>query len=114
MRYPTQGRSPAILDYETRCAGRPSNISEGFESRTQPQFVEYLGRAKASAGELRSQTYAALDAGYLTAGQFQELTELCKKCSGQISRFMSYLQKNSDSRRVRQNNAEYHVERLEG
>ena len=22
-----------------------SNIAEGFESRTQPQFVEYLGRA---------------------------------------------------------------------
>ena len=97
---------PAILDCETRCAGQPSNIAQGFESRTQPQFVEYLGRAKASAGELRSQTYVALDAAYITDNQFQELTQLCKKCSGQISRFMSYLQKNSDSRRVRENNAE--------
>ena len=109
MTYPKREFLPAILDCETRCAGQPSNIAEGFESRTQPQFVEYLGRAKASAGELRSQTYVALDAAYITDNQFQELTELCKKCSGQISRFMSYLQKNSDSRRVRENNAEYHV-----
>ena len=32
-----------------------SNIAEGFESRTQPLFNDYLGRAKASAGELRAQ-----------------------------------------------------------
>ncbi len=27
-----------------------SNIAEGFESRTQSMFIEYLGRAKASSG----------------------------------------------------------------
>ena len=32
-----------------------SNISEGFESRTRPQFIDFLGTAKASAGEVRSQ-----------------------------------------------------------
>ena len=32
-----------------------SNISEGFESQTQAQFIRYLGLAKASAGEVRSQ-----------------------------------------------------------
>ncbi len=42
-----------------------SNIAEGFESRTQALFVEYLGRAKASAGELRAQFYVALDVGYI-------------------------------------------------
>lgn len=31
-----------------------SNIAEGFESRTNSLFLEYLGRAKASAGELRA------------------------------------------------------------
>ena len=33
-----------------------SNIAEGFESRTTALFVEFLGRAKGSAGELRAQT----------------------------------------------------------
>jgi four helix bundle protein len=68
-----------------------SNIAEGFESRTQALFVEFLGRAKGSAGELRSQAYVALDAGYITQSQFEEVFNLAEKCSHQISRFMSYL-----------------------
>lgn len=68
-----------------------SNIAESFESRTQALFVELLGRAKGSAGELRSQAYVALDAGYITQSQFEEVFDLAEKCSRQISRFMSYL-----------------------
>src|SRR5512139_3056851 len=68
-----------------------SNIAEGFESRTQTLFLDYLGRAKASAGELRAQLYVALDANYLHQDQFDELLNLVEKCSRQISRFMTYL-----------------------
>jgi four helix bundle protein len=68
-----------------------SSIAEGFESRTSTLFREYLGRAKASAGELRAQAYVALDAGYLDQADFKVLYELCDKCSRQISRFMQYL-----------------------
>ena len=38
-----------------------SNIAEGFESRTQSLFIDFLGRAKGSAGELRSQLYCDCD-----------------------------------------------------
>lgn len=38
-----------------------SNIAEGFESRTDVQFINFLGMAKASAGEVRAQIYVALD-----------------------------------------------------
>ena len=68
-----------------------SNIAEGYESRTQPLFIEFLGRAKASSGELRSQAYVALDAGYLSEETFAEIFDLMDKCSRQLSRFMSYL-----------------------
>ncbi|MBP8242399.1 MAG: four helix bundle protein, partial [Thermoflexales bacterium] len=68
-----------------------SNIAEGFESRTQPMFVEYLGRAKASAGELRAQAYVALDVGYLTQSEFDILQNLVAKCSGQASNLSWYL-----------------------
>jgi len=68
-----------------------SNIAEGFESRTPALFIELLGRAKGSSGELRSQAYVALDAGYITQSQFDQLFDLAEKCSRQISRFMSYL-----------------------
>ena len=68
-----------------------SNIAEGFESRTQPLFNDYLGRAKASAGELRAQVYIGKDIGYLNEVEFSQLFELCDKCSRQIARFMQYL-----------------------
>jgi four helix bundle protein len=69
-----------------------SNIAEGFESRTSGLFLEFLGRAKGSAGELRAQFYIASDAGYLTKEQFTALFAFCEKCSGQISGFSSYLE----------------------
>lgn len=36
-----------------------SNIAEGFESGTRQEFLNYLYIAKASAGEVRAQLYAA-------------------------------------------------------
>jgi|DewCreStandDraft_5_1066085.scaffolds.fasta_scaffold04343_8 four helix bundle protein len=68
-----------------------SNIAEGFESRTQALFLEFLGRAKGSSGELRAQAYVALDAGHIDQSAFEELVALAEKCSRQISRFASYL-----------------------
>lgn len=72
-----------------------SNIAEGFESRTRSLFVEFLGRAKGSAGELRAQAYVALDAGYFNQPQFDEVFNLTDKCSRQISNFMSYLKRSN-------------------
>jgi four helix bundle protein len=71
-----------------------SNIAEGFESRTEGLFLEFLGRAKGSAGELRAQMYIAHDAKYLTRAQAVQLRSECEKCSGRISRFMAYLKAN--------------------
>ena len=76
-----------------------SNIAEGFESRTGGLFLEYLGRAKGSAGELRAQFYVASDAGHLTKEQFSSLCRLCEKCSGQISGFAAYLKSVPPERR---------------
>lgn len=84
-----------------------SNIAEGFESRTQAQFLEYLGRAKASAGEVRCQLYIALDLKYLTQDQFNNVFDLADKSSRQIARFMDYLETHPQSRRVREEGSEY-------
>ena len=77
-----------------------SNIAEGFESRTRGLFVEMLGRAKGSAGELRAQFYVAHDAGYLTQKQLEDLQDQCEKCSSQICRFMAYLQRTTGERKI--------------
>ena len=89
-----------------------SNIAEGFESRTQSLFVEFLGRAKASAGELRAQAYVALDAGYIGSTDFEKLIGLASQCSRQISRFVSYLETVPNNRRVREVETEYSLETL--
>ena len=64
-----------------------SNISEGFESGTREEFVNYLYIAKASAGEVRAQLYAASDIGYLNVETFKSLKGLAEECSKLISTF---------------------------
>ena len=84
-----------------------SNIAEGFESRTTSLFIEYLGRAKASCGELRAQLYVALDAGYLERQQFDQLFQEAKICSRQIAAFIRYLQSLPKDRRLRETQINY-------
>jgi len=90
-----------------------SNIAEGFESDSQPQFVKFLGYAKASAGEVRAQLYVALDAGHLAQTQFEQLFDLAEKCSRQLSGFIGYL-RSHPSHSVRDHGVAYEVEREEG
>jgi four helix bundle protein len=86
-----------------------SNIAEGFESRTQFLFIEFLGRAKGSSGELPAQAYIARDIGYLNQDQFDQLFNLSDKCSRQIARFIQYLETQPNSLRVREENIEYNI-----
>ena len=86
-----------------------SNIAEGFESRTQAQFLDYLGHAKASAGEVRCQLYVALDLQYMPEEQFNKVFDLADKSSRQIARFMNYLETHPQSRRVRDEASEYEI-----
>ncbi len=86
-----------------------SNIAEGFESHTQAIFIDLLGRAKGSAGEVRSQLYLALDRSYITQAQFDQAYNLTDKVSRQIYRFMEYLKSQPNTRRVREDRVEYNL-----
>ena len=65
-----------------------SNVAEGFESGTRQEFLNYLYIAKASAGEVRAQLYAALDIGYLNIETFKYLNELVAECSKLTASFI--------------------------
>ena len=85
-----------------------SNIAEGFESRTRPQFIDFLGVAKASAGEVRSQLYVARDQGYLDKNEFEAVSDLVDKLSRQLYSLIEHLTNQSNaSDRVRDVPPEY-------
>jgi four helix bundle protein len=86
-----------------------SNIAEGFESRTQARFIDFLGHAKASAGEVRCQLYIAMDLSYMNQEQFKQGFDLADKVSRQVYNFMSYLETHPQSRRTHEEGSEYEV-----
>ena|SRR3972149_2681977 len=86
-----------------------SNIAEGFESQTQAQFIRYLGIAKASAGELRSQLYVSHDLEYISQEQFAMGFAMTEKASRQLARFIAYLETHPQSQKLREEAAEYEV-----
>ncbi|MBK0369347.1 four helix bundle protein [Flavobacterium agrisoli] len=69
-----------------------SNIAEGFERNSDKEFVYFLYIAKASAAEVRSQLYLALDLNYITKDEFEELFNDISNISKLISGFIKYLQ----------------------
>lgn len=86
-----------------------SNIAEGFESQTQALFIQYLWRAKGSAGELRAQLYIAFEQDYITEVEFTSARSLAEVCSKQLARFIQYLESQPNARRIREDGAVYDV-----
>ena len=58
-----------------------SNIAEGFERNRAAEFHQFLSIAKASCGEVRSQPYVALDAGYLNHDLFDAMRSQAEEVS---------------------------------
>ena len=68
----------------------PSNIAEGYERNSSREFARSLKIAKGSCGELRTQLYIGIEAGFLDKTQamkfIQETEEISKMLQGLISK----------------------------
>ena len=69
------------------------NIAEGYERDGNKEFGQFLSFSKGSCGEVRSQSYRALDKKHITQEEFKDLYNKALLVSKMLSGFMSYLRK---------------------
>ena len=75
-------RDYGFRDQITRSAiSIPSNIAEGAERPGKAEFRQFLGYAKGSAGELRTQIIIGGDLHYFTAEQSRRMVSECRELS---------------------------------
>ncbi len=72
-----------------------ANIAEGFERGSRKEFIQFLRYSIASAAEVKSHLYLALDLGYINADQFKKNSDLIDSISRQIKGFIKYLKKSN-------------------
>ncbi len=68
-----------------------SNIAEGFDRGTRPEFVDALFIAKGEVGEVRAQLYISYDRKYITEKDLGVGLGLTDECSRLIQSFLEKL-----------------------
>ena len=88
--YRVTKREPFSRDFELRGQIRNasisvmSNIAEGFDRNGNAEFIQFLSIAKGSIAEVLSQLFVALDQGYVTDKEFEELGTLATSTGRKI------------------------------
>ena len=68
-----------------------ANISEGFDSQSNDEFIRFLIYARRSCSEVQSHLYVALDQKYISQDVFYELYEKSTYTAKLINALTTYL-----------------------
>ena len=71
------------------------NIAEGFDRGGSFEFIQFLGYAKGSCGEVKSQLCRCLDRKYISKEEFDNLIEMANNVGKMIRSLMEYLNRTS-------------------
>ncbi|WP_236021447.1 four helix bundle protein [Algoriphagus oliviformis] len=94
--------SPLKNDYKSRdqligsAVSISNNIAEGFEYNNRVQFIKFLGYAKGSAGELRSQRALLVEVNRVPKEEYLKLKDDLIGLSRQIMALITYLKNKKD------------------
>lgn len=75
------------------CVSIMSNISEGFDRGSDKEFIQFLVVARASASEVKSELYVALDRNYIDQAKFNKIYNQADNVISLIDAFIRYLKK---------------------
>ncbi len=95
--YAATGNTSSKQDYgladQTRRAATSimANIAEGFSRQGDREFTQFLFICKASASELQSYLYVALDQGYIDQDYFRSLYAQLESIHRRVSNLIKYL-----------------------
>ena len=70
-----------------------SNIAEGFDRQSRPEFIRALFIARGSCAEVRAQLLVALDQKYLPAKLHEEMSARCRRLSAGVYNLIRHLRK---------------------
>jgi four helix bundle protein len=82
-----------LRQMEDCCDSVMANIAEGFDSRSDSEFLRFLKIAYRSASEFQSHLYTAKNRKYLAKAEFDHLYGLAKETKALTAGFMRYLDK---------------------
>lgn len=72
-----------------------ANIAEGFGRSGSGEFIQFLAVAKGSGCEVISHVHVALDQGYISQSEFEQLIAVAEKGVNLIGGLMKYLQQST-------------------
>jgi four helix bundle protein len=76
-----------------------SQIACGKERGSTTEFIKYLGTAKATAAELRTQLIISREIGYLSEGDFLDFEDKINRISAMIGGLIRAIRKRRESQR---------------
>jgi len=68
-------------------------VSKFQVESSHKEFINFLYMAKGSNGEVRSQAYVALDLGYISQAECDDLIRRCETLSRRLYNFIEYLKR---------------------
>lgn len=72
-----------------------ANIAEGFHRSSNKDFMKFLDYSRSSVAETVSHGYVALDQGYITGSEMEQVNDQANIVWKKVNNFITYLNKSN-------------------